>query len=190
MRSFRFMLAMLITITGIGLATPPQAAAYEWGAWSPGVYVPMKTSAECAMAKEAKARFIGPLQYPEIGCRHKIQYRKAKVIAGAPLPWIDQPIELRDTGGFSLFGMTMTAVVRYNGTHAVVSAKSCGHWNNLVTVKETLCATPGSWTSLVQLQIDYEVSFTTRGFGFARTRGARQSVSKTGWISAVTYLHG
>ena len=179
---------MLAMLWPVG-AQPAQA--YTWGPWSPGVYVSMQTTAECTMAKRAYAKFIGPLTDPGIGCRHKIRFRKGAVIAGKPAPWIDQPIQLQDIGGFSLYGMTLTTVVRYNGSFAVVDAQpTCSHWANLITVKQTRCAAVGSWTSLVTLQLDYEVSFGVEGFGFQRTRGAQQSVSRTGWISAVDYYHG
>jgi hypothetical protein len=190
------MLATLIAVIGLTLATPPRpVAAYEWYSWSAPVYISMQTAGECTMARRAYAKlsatFIGPLPHAETGCRHKLRFRKAKVIAGAPAPWVDQPMQLQDIGGFGLYGMTLTTVVRHNGTFAVgADPRPCAQWAYIVTVKQTRCAVAGNWTGLVTLQIDYEVAAVAMGIPFMRTRGAQRSVSRTGWIGPVTYFHG
>lgn len=185
-----------LTLLAVGLfvaaelGTAPPTSAYSWGPWSPYVWVSNQTSAECVMSTYVFNHYAGPFRDPGIGCRHKVRYRKAAAIAGAPAPWVDIPIQLQDEGNFSIYGMTLTTVVRHNGSVAVASTPTCGYHSYIMALKQTRCNVVGSWTSLVTLQLDYEVSLTVQGFGFYRTRGAQQTVSGSGWINAPTYYHG
>jgi hypothetical protein len=185
-RPIPLMLAALVAVTGLTLATPRQVEAYTWGPWSAPRYF-AATATERAIGKRARDSFIGPAA-PSWNNTNmfRLRWRKANIV-GRPAPWVDKLVQIENVGPFNGYGMWLKTQVRWNGRRVIAEPNPpiCHEWAFIVGIERQRCEVVGNNTGRLWLRMDYFVGWSLPPVNVGAGRGATQSVSATGAFGGV-----